>query len=337
MGRRRNNVLLRVVDLNVTFNKKHRTLEWKKKSTIKAVDNVSFELYESELLSVVGESGSGKTTIARCIMKLVDPNSGSIFYNDIDVTKLRAKSRRGYRLEVQMIFQDPFESLNPRQNVFTTISTPIYELRSERNLARIREEVFRLLEEVGLDPNEVIDRFPHQLSGGERQRVNIARALAPNPKLLIADEPVTMLDAEQRLNILSLLMELKSKRNLTILMITHDLATAKLTSDRTMVMYLGKLVEIGSTKVLLSRPHHPYVELMKLATPVVRRSKDMPEGIPIPFADETSPKENSCNFMPRCKYATSVCSTVEPKLVEKSKDHLAACHNPLNLGSEETS
>ena len=231
---------------------------------------------------------------------------------------------------MQMIYQDPFESLNPRENVLTTISTPIYELTDLKDSAKISQKAFQLLKEVGLDPESVIERFPHQLSGGERQRVNIARSLASNPKLLIADEPVTMLDAEQRLNILSLLTTLKSKRNLSLLMITHDLATAKLTSDRTMVMYLGKLVELGDTRAVLTNPHHPYVQLMKMATPVLRRSKDVTEEFLIPFADESPVPENGCIFLPRCKYSTSICSIVEPKLVEKSNRHVAACHNPLN-------
>ena len=169
---------------------------------IKAVDDVSFELHESDIVSVVGESGSGKTTLARCIMGLAVPTSGSIKFNGVEVTKLRGQALHDYRRQVQMIFQDPFETLNPGNTVFATLSDPITHLTGETNPEVVREKIFRLLEEIGLDPSEVVDRYPHQLSGGQRQRINIARALATDPKLLIADEPITMLDAAQRKNIL---------------------------------------------------------------------------------------------------------------------------------------
>jgi len=302
----------------------------RKTQVVQAVDNISFEISESEIMSVVGESGSGKTTIARCIMALTIPTSGTIKYKGIDVARLRGKALLDYRREVQVIYQDPFESLIPNRDVFTTLSIPIKRLLKETDRLKIHERITALLQEVGLDPLDVIYKFPHQLSGGERQRINIARALAPNPKLLIADEPITMLDASQRLNILSLLMELKVKRNLTILLITHDLASAKLMSDRIVVMYSGKLMEIGPTNAILSTPHHPYTELVLSATPRLRNEsqiiEDYSSGI-----EESENVELGCIFRPRCKFATQICKEVEPPLLEKSKSHLAACHNALNL------
>lgn len=254
--------VLKVSNLFVTFSKKSGIFK-RKSLTVRAVDDVSFQIYQSEIISLVGESGSGKTTIARCILGLTRPNSGSITFDEKEITALKGKSLLAYRRDVQLIFQDPFESLNPRLDVFAIVSIPILRLTDDRNgSSALTEKVARLLVEVRLDPDEVMHKYPHQLSGGQRQRVNIARALASNPRFLIADEPITMLDASQRLNILSLLMQLKMKRNLTILLITHDLASAKMMSDRTLVMYLGKLVEVGPTKEVLSKPHHPYTELI---------------------------------------------------------------------------
>lgn len=329
------NVLLDVSNLRVEFTKLRSALRrtW---STINAIDGVSFQVYQSEVLSVVGESGSGKTTLAKCILGLIAPTTGSIKYNGIEVTKLKGKELKDYRRSVQVIYQDPFESLSPRLDVYTTLSIPIRRLTDETDEARITEIVNRLLSEVGLDPKETIHKLPHQLSGGERQRINIARALAPNPKLLIADEPITMLDASQRLNILSLLSQLKAKRVFTMLLITHDLASAKITSDRTAVMYSGKLVEIGPTHAMLSRPHHPYTELILSATPRLTESTQAAKEALYAAAytsgiEESEGTRAGCVFAPRCKYVTEICKSVEPLLLAKSTSHFAACHNALNF------
>jgi peptide/nickel transport system ATP-binding protein len=326
------NPVLKVSNLRVLFSKRYGILN-RARVTIRAVDDVSFELGESEILSLVGESGSGKTTIARCIMGLTTPTSGSIRYLDTEVTKLRGSALTSYLRSVQMVFQDPFESLYPRFDVYSTLSVPIRQLTGEKNAEIIRETISKLLLEVGLDPAETMTKLPHQLSGGERQRVSIAKALASNPKVLIADEPITMLDASHRLNILSLLLSLKSKRNLSVLLITHDLASAKFMSDRTAVMYLGRLVEIGPTEALLSKPHHPYSELILRSTPKLMGNKKM--VVADPASDESMKiVTTGCAFEPRCKYATSICVESEPKLLEKSNLHYAACHNPLNLEAE---
>lgn len=320
--------ILECVNLSVEF-KKTKGL---RTTRISAVDDVSFQLYQSEVLSLVGESGSGKTTIARCALRLTRPTGGSIRYRGVDVWKLRGNDLKAYRKDVQVVFQDPYESLNPRRDVLQTISLPIRKLAEERDHAVIEERVHKLLGEVGLDPRLVVHRFPHQLSGGERQRVSIARALASEPKVLVADEPITMLDAAQRLSTLSLMMRLKSTRNLTVLMITHDLASAKVTSDRTAVIYQGKLVELGRTENVLSKPHHPYVELILKATPSIRSSLVNPTAIP--KMGEQERVERGCVFMPRCAYATDVCGQVMPPLEDKSSGHLAACHHPLNTANE---
>ena len=230
-----------------------------------------------------------------------------------------------------MVFQDPYECLNPRQTVYSMVSMPIRYLLGLKNDSEIQQMVRGLLEEVRLNPSETMNKYAHQLSGGERQRVNIAKALAPNPKILLLDEPITMLDAAQRLNVLHLLSSLKKKRNLTMLMITHDLASSKVISDRIIVMYLGKEVETGPINDVLARPYHPYVELMRESMPSLKSLEENPAEIQrVPWRRIEETVTAGCIFRPRCKYATEVCKTVDPKLEEKSRLHLAACHNPLN-------
>jgi oligopeptide/dipeptide ABC transporter ATP-binding protein len=321
--------LVEVSNLKVVFRKQYGAFR-KKTLVIPAVDGVNIKIMNSEVLAVVGESGSGKTTLAKCIMRLTSPESGSIYFDGSEVTGLGQRAIRYYWKNVQMIYQDPFESLNPRFDVFTTLSIPMSKLAGESNQSTLIENAKRLLMEVGLNPAETLHKYPHQLSGGERQRVNIARALAPNPRLLIADEPITMLDASQRLNILSLLMSLKAKRNLTILLITHDLASAKVMSDRIVVMYRGKVVEIGPTETILSKPYHPYTELILEVTPRIGGG-DLKKGLidTRPGIEESEGITRGCVFEPRCKYATPNCREVEPQLVDRAERHAAACHNPL--------
>jgi len=339
--------ILEVSNLTVEFAKSGggggRTGRFSRKSWIKAVDNVSFMAYDSEILAIVGESGSGKSTIARCILSLTRPTRGSIRYNGVEVTKLRGRDLLKYRKDVQIIFQDPFESLNPRHDVLAALSLPLRRLAQVKGRDAVRVSASNLLKEVGLDPSQVLHRFPHQLSGGQRQRVNIARALASNPRLLIADEPITMLDAAQRLKILSLLYELKEKRKLTVLMITHDLASTKIVSDRTLVMYLGKVVELGRTEAVLAKPHHPYVNLIMESTPSFDFEKQLAKELQVaPSADATVTTsiedgltiKKGCAFLPRCKYSTAVCAEADPELAEKSPSHFTACHNPLNKSLE---
>lgn len=301
-----------------------------KSETVRAVDNVSFALRKSEITSIVGESGSGKTTVARCILKLLNPASGSIVFEGSDVTTLSGRALHNYRRDVQIIYQDPFESLNPRQDVLTAVGLPISVLTDTHDGEAIYDQVSKLLEEVGLNPSETIRRYPHQLSGGQRQRVNIARALASSPKLLVADEPITMLDAAQRLNILTLLDELKTRRNLTVLMITHDLASARLISQKTIVMYVGKIVESGRTEAILDEPLHPYVELLLKASPGPEMASFNYDEYATATIEESTMIRKGCVFRPRCKYAKELCVDVEPPLEQKVSGHLAACHYPLS-------
>src|SRR5579875_1860318 len=322
--------LVRVRDLDVTFTKQ-RGFVRRETLKIHAVKKVSFDIYESEVFAIVGESGSGKTTIARCLSALTKPSGGKIEWKGEDKTSMLGRTLKEYRRNVQIVYQDPYESLNPRQDVFKAISAPILHLTDERDPGKVRRMVANLLGEVGLNPDEHMHRLPHQLSGGERQRVNIARALAPNPKLLIADEPTTMLDASQRFNVISLLIQLRAKRKLSILMITHDMSSARLASDRILVMYLGKLVEVGQSQSIFAKPHHPYTELILTSTPGLQTTAQLGEDqTSSAVLEESLDVTQGCIFRPRCKYATQVCASVEPELLEKSRAHLAACHNPLN-------
>jgi peptide/nickel transport system ATP-binding protein len=325
--------LLEVSDLSVSFKKTRKILGGSTSYEIKAVDRVSFKIFESEIVSLVGESGSGKTTVARCVMGLVPTKSGSINFKGKEIIGLKGTSLHEYWKSVQMIYQDPFESLDPGQDVYSTISAPIKFLTGENRPEVIKASVVEILKELDLEPDEVIWKYPHQLSGGQRQRVNIGRALAANPSLLVADEPITMLDAAQRLNILALLKKLQKNRKLSILLITHDLASAKVMSQRTLVMYLGKLVEIGPTQDIMTKPHHPYVELILESTPRLAKSDKVEPSKQLSWIEQSEKVRVGCVFRPRCNYATEICSTVEPGLVERSKGDFAACHNPRNASS----
>src|SRR5487761_393337 len=320
--------MLTITNLKVHFKRVQGTFA-RKTIIVKAVDDVSLQMHKSEVLCLVGESGSGKTTIARCVAALEKPTSGSIVFENKNVTNLRGKALKDYRREVQIIFQDPFESLYSRFDVFTTIATPITALTGLKNKSELKEMVSSLLTEVGLNPTEYMHRLPHQLSGGERQRISIARALAPSPKMLVADEPITMLDASQRLNVLSILMQLKERRNLAILLITHDLASARLVSNTAAVLYRGKLVELGATDVILSTPHHPYTNLILESTPDIDAPSQESRSL-VGGTEESEYVSRGCVYRHRCMYATKICEDEEPALLEKSKKHFAACHNPLN-------
>ena len=325
--------ILEVRDLVVTFEKSTGMVRVHKK-VISAVDHVSLNIFEGEFLALVGETGSGKTTVARCLLGVTPPTSGSIRYNGVDISRFRGRKLRVYHKEVQFVFQDPFESLLSRHSILGNIAIPIRYLTGEKNPEKIREIAAGLLVEVGLKP-EIMNRYPHQLSGGERQRVNIARALASNPKILIADEPITMLDAAQRLNILSLLISLKAKRKLTLLMITHDLASAVIVSDRILVMYAGKLVESGPARALFSAPIHPYVELILASAPNIKAPLGSPDEKTTLLSVTAERSSRGCVFEPRCKYATAICREVEPPLREVKASRHAACHNPLDSQQQE--
>ncbi|AEH51386.1 ABC transporter ATP-binding protein [Pseudothermotoga thermarum] len=291
---------------------------------VKAVDEVDFEIYEGQTLGLVGESGCGKTTTARCILRLVEPTKGEIIFNGIDITKLKQKELRKLRPKMQIVFQDPYSSLNPR----LTVKEIIGEALDYHGIAKgkeLEERVKELLEMVGLAP-EHMRRYPHEFSGGQRQRISIARALATNPDLIVCDEPVSALDVSIQSQILNLLEELQEKFKISYLFISHELNVVKYISHRIGVMYLGKIVEICDSEELYTNPLHPYTKALISAIPIpnpkVKRQRIILEGdVPSPF----NPPQG-CRFTPRCRYAMEICKKEHPRLIEVSPNHLVACY-----------
>jgi ABC-type oligopeptide transport system ATPase subunit len=267
--------LLEIRDLTVRFVTGRSLLA---KKIIVAVDGVSLSVKEGEVLGLVGESGSGKTTLARTVAKLVNPHSGSVLFKGVDIAGLRGGAAKEYRRQVQMIFQDPYESLNPRATAEKAVEEPLVVHGLASDPSERHERVLRLIEMVGLNSEAVSKKFPHELSGGERQRISIARALALNPELLMADEPVSMLDVSIRIGILDLLRGLKRKLDLTVVFITHDLGVARYFCDRIAVMYQGKLLEVGETEELIRRPSTSYTRLLLDSVPDPKKRR--PGGEP---------------------------------------------------------
>jgi oligopeptide transport system ATP-binding protein len=304
---------------------------------VHAVDDVSLEVRTGETLGLVGESGCGKSTLARCIARLYDLTSGSVVFEGRDISRASRRQLRPVRRELQMVFQDPYASLNPRKRVGAIIADPLY-IHKYGDRAKVRNRVRELLELVGLSP-EHVNRYPHEFSGGQRQRIGVARAVALNPKLIIADEPVSALDVSIRAQVINLLDDLQDNLALTYVFIAHDLGVVRHVSDRIAVMYLGKIVEISPAEELYRHPVHPYTEALLSAVPVpdpdlsARREQIVLEGdVPSPVAPPSG-----CRFHPRCRYATEICSLEEPPLVmHGSQGHLAACHHPLSLAEPPT-
>jgi oligopeptide/dipeptide ABC transporter ATP-binding protein len=295
---------------------------------VRAVDGVSFYINPGEVLGLVGESGSGKTTIGRAILRLVSPTEGRILFKGKDIASLRGKELKKYRKSVQMIFQDPFESLNPRQNILSIIAFPLLMLNIMKDKDEIKKYCAELLNQVGLS-EDVMYKYPHELSGGERQRVAIARAIAVKPEFIVADEPVSMLDVSVRSGILNLLMELKNQYNLTYLLITHDLQVAYYACDRIAVMYLGKIVELAPTEDMVKYPLHPYTQLLLSAAfasfSFVQRPKRKLSLVGEIASAIDPPK--GCRFHPRCPFRVEKCEKETPSLVEVRENHFVACHN----------
>lgn len=303
------------------------TLLFRSPRYVHAVDGVNFSIMRGEILGLVGESGSGKTTTALNVLGLVEPTEGEVLFNGQSVPALmHSRERLRLRRQMQIIFQDPYESLNPRQTVFETVAEPLEVHRLVKNPAEKIERVNAALNDAGLKPPEAFfKRYPEELSGGQRQRVVIAGALVLNPQLLVADEPVSMLDVSIRAEILNLLLQLRDERGITILYITHDLATAAYFTDRVAVMYLGRIVEIGPTETVLRDPKHPYTQALLSVIPVPnprrRRKRMILEGeIPNPID-----LPSGCRFQPRCPIAFDQCSQTEPQLKSVSANHQVAC------------
>jgi oligopeptide/dipeptide ABC transporter ATP-binding protein len=296
-----------------------RTVGW-----IKAVDDVSFEVYEGETLGLVGESGCGKTTTALTILRLEEPTKGKVIFNGRDIVKMKKSEMRKERKNMQIIFQDPYSSLDPRMKIKDIIAEGILThnlLNHQERYKRVGE----LLEKVGI-PAENMNSFPHEFSGGQRQRIGIARALALEPKIIMCDEAVSALDVSIRSQIINLLKDLQKEFNLTYLFIAHDLSVIKYISDRVVVMYLGKIVEIADKKELFTNTMHPYTQALISAVPVP--NPDYKKERIILKGDVPSPANppKGCRFHPRCFKVMEICSKIEPKLIEIKEKHFCACH-----------
>jgi len=294
---------------------------------VHAVDDVSFEIKKEEVFGLVGESGCGKTTTGRLLLRLIEPTAGHIHFKGLDVTSLPDKEMRKLRRKMQIIFQDPYESLNSRMSIFDIVAEPLRIQKVVGTEAEVHERVVKVMEDMDLTPpEEFLYRFPHELSGGQRQRVAIARAFALEPEFIVADEPVSMLDASIRSEVSNLMLGLVKKFHCSILYITHDIALSRYMCNRVAVMYLGEIVEKGPRDDVIQEPLHPYTEALIAAVPVpdptARRTKIVTKG-EVPSA--ISPP-SGCRFHPRCPHVMDVCGKEEPELIEVTKDRYVACH-----------
>src|SRR5438309_1452324 len=304
-------------------------------ASVKAVENVSLEIFPGETVGLVGESGCGQSTVGRLITQLLPVTSGNIFFDGVDLTKLRGEKLRQYRRQLQMIFQDPYSSLDPRMTVGDIIAEPLENFGLLRGRAK-DQRVQELLKIVGLNPY-FNNRYPHEFSGGQRQRIGIARALALRPKLIIADEPVSALDVSIQAQIINLLDDLQDEFKLTYVFVAHDLGVVRHVADRVAVMYLGKIVEIGPADDVYTNPIHPYTVSLLSAVPIPDPRENRQREHIILEGDVPSPANPpaACRFHTRCPRATDICSEVEPELLEHRPRHWAACHHPYNVGAGE--
>lgn len=297
----------------------------REKKAVHAVNGVTFEIYPGEAFSLVGESGCGKSTTAKTIIRLLNPVSGHIYYRDQDISQLKARAMLPYRKKMQMIFQDPYASLDPQKTIKNIIMEPMLFHKTAETRDEAEEKCMELLQKVGIRPEQA-SRYPHQFSGGQRQRIGIARALAVEPEFIIADEPVSALDVSIQAQILNLMMDLKDEYGFSYLFIAHDLSVVRHISDRLGVMYLGCIVELGSKKDVFENVAHPYTRLLLSAVPTVGKEPIVP---PVKLEGEIPNPINlpgGCVFHDRCPDCKDICRTVRPQLKEIAPGHKAACH-----------
>ncbi|MEJ2012120.1 MAG: dipeptide ABC transporter ATP-binding protein [Anaerolineales bacterium] len=321
-----NQTLIRVEKLTKHFPITRGILIQREVGAVQAVDNVSFDIRRGETLGLVGESGCGKSTTGRTILQLYRPTSGEVFYNETNLVELKGEGLRRMRRNMQMIFQDPYASLNPRLTIGNIIAEPL-EVHNIGNGRERRERVQDLLKLVGLSPH-FINRYPHEFSGGQRQRIGVARALALQPDFIVCDEPISALDVSIQAQVVNLLEELQHTFGLTYLFIAHDLSMVRHISDRTAVMYLGKIVELATRNELYAHPLHPYTQALLSAVPIPDPAKEARRQRIILEGDVPSPVNppRGCRFHPRCPLAVDVCREVDPEWREIAPDHWVACH-----------
>ncbi len=326
--------LLSVEHLRVLFPIKSGVIIDRQIGNVHAVDDVSFALAEGETLGIVGESGCGKTTLIRVLVRLVDATSGSIRFRGQEITSSGRRELEPIRREMQMVFQDPQASLNPRKRVGQILATPL----SRRGVSKgdLPSESGRLLERVGMS-TDVLNRFPHEFSGGQRQRIGIARALAVNPRLIMLDEPVSALDVSIQAQVINLLDDLQDELGLSYVFVAHDLSVVRHVSDRIAVMYLGKLMEVSPAAELYTKPIHPYTSALLGAIPIPDPKQNRARERLIASGEPPNPitPPSGCRFHTRCPRATDICRTAEPQLTEYAGGHLAACHHPQNVTDAE--